>query len=204
MLNHNLLPSMNIFFLRLPGHQKNSRRFCSVFGIARPLCATWVEQGWGLISMGSLRLGSLAFSKVRPIYLLSKLLHLVGGKNQNCLRHMSPNGISSISICAGFLPSTNYKYQVLITLIGTRYQTSVLCVTLHNTRRIHRSDWRPLCGHHRCDQRYSCVFVERIGGEAHHDPRCPRMGMRWPTTYQCCQRCPRFNSDYTGPWADHP
>ena len=77
------------------------------------------------------------------------------------------------------------------------------CVTLHNTRRIHRSDWRPLCGHRRRDQRYSSVFVERIGGEAHHDPRSPRMGMRWPTTYQCCQRCPRFNSDYTGPWAYH-
>ena len=87
------------------------------------------------------------------------------------------------------------NYRVWITPMGARYHTSMLCPTLHNTRRIRRSPWCPVCGHRRVDQRYTPVYIESYGGDAHHDQRCPRMGLRLPTQYAFCQRCPRFNPD---------
>ena len=94
------------------------------------------------------------------------------------------------------------NYRVWITPMGARYHTSMLCPTLHNTRRIRRSHWCPVCGHRRVDQRYTPVYIESYGGDAHHDQRCPRMGLRMPTQYAFCQRCPRFNPDYAGPYTE--
>ena len=94
------------------------------------------------------------------------------------------------------------NYRVWITPMGARYHTSMLCPTLHNTRRIRRSPWCPVCGHRRVDQRYTPVYIESYGGDAHHDQRCPRMGLRLPTQYAFCQRCPRFNPDYAGPYTE--
>ena len=61
------------------------------------------------------------------------------------------------------------NYRAWITPMGTRYHVTTLCVTLHNTNRIFQSPWCPLCGHRRRDQRYSSIYVDRVGGEAHHD-----------------------------------